>query len=227
MKTCGQVSSRGKPCARELGHTGRHFPATTEQARANRTAAVRQRYTDPEFRAKHAAAVRAAIKPRKFCRKGLHDLDDPANVYQGAKGRQCRPCQAEQRRQKREANLEAVRAYDRERYRGNRERVLTRVRDYQIANPDKVRDQHRARLYGLKPGEFAAMFAAQGGRCAVCWTDMPNGKGYWHVDHDHETKKVRGILCQKCNLGLGMFSDDLARVRAAATYLEDHSGPQA
>ena len=43
-----------------------------------------------------------------------------------------------------------------------------------------------------------------------------------HIDHDHKTGKIRSILCNKCNVGLGMFNDDTAVLRRAAKYIEKH-----
>lgn len=80
-------------------------------------------------------------------------------------------------------------------------------------------DYMRRRLYGLEPGRYDAMVADQGGRCAICRTDAPGGKGDWHVDHDHATGRVRGLLCNRCNLLLGHAQDDPQRLRAAIAYL--------
>lgn len=79
----------------------------------------------------------------------------------------------------------------------------------------------RRRLYGLEPDQYEALVVAQGGRCAVCGTDQPGGrsKGSWHVDHEHSTGRVRGLLCTRCNQALGLFDDDAARLVAAAEYL--------
>lgn len=82
----------------------------------------------------------------------------------------------------------------------------------------------REYLYGLTPDQFATMLADQEGRCAICRADSPGGKGGWHVDHDHQTGTVRGLLCHGCNLGLGNFVDDPGRLRAAADYLAGESG---
>ena len=46
----------------------------------------------------------------------------------------------------------------------------------------------------------------------------------WSLDHDHETGKFRGWICNKCNLALGNFNDDIIRIRNAVTYLEAHYG---
>ena len=78
------------------------------------------------------------------------------------------------------------------------------------------------RNYGLGVDEFDAMLAAQGGRCAICRTDEPGGKG-WHVDHNHKTGAVRGILCSGCNTGIGLLRDDPALLRDAAAYIESHA----
>lgn len=77
----------------------------------------------------------------------------------------------------------------------------------------------RQYLYGVTPEQFAALLASQGGRCAICRTDQPGGKGGWHLDHDHKDDRVRGLLCASCNLLLGHAKDDLDLLRAAVEYL--------
>jgi hypothetical protein len=73
--------------------------------------------------------------------------------------------------------------------------------------------------WGISREEVEARIAAQNGRCAICG-DPPNGRGGFHLDHDHATGKHRGMLCSECNLGLGKFRDSPDRLRAALTYLE-------
>ena len=76
--------------------------------------------------------------------------------------------------------------------------------------------------YGIGVDERDARLAAQAGRCAICRTDEPNGHG-WHVDHDHATGSVRGILCHGCNTGGGLYKEDPAVLRVAADYFESHA----
>lgn len=78
--------------------------------------------------------------------------------------------------------------------------------------------RHIKRKYGLEIEEFDALLASQGGGCAVCG-GPPNAKN-WHIDHDHRSGKVRGILCNGCNTGIGSMRDDPAIMRAAAEYIE-------
>lgn len=73
------------------------------------------------------------------------------------------------------------------------------------------------------------MLTAQGMCCAICKTDKPRGLcNQWHIDHDHATGKVRGILCTACNRAIGIFRDDPDVVWAAYAYLTGlsklHSG---
>lgn len=66
----------------------------------------------------------------------------------------------------------------------------------------------------------AEMRERQRGLCAICGTPEPETpKGRLHVDHDHETGRVRGLLCSRCNTGIGQFKDDPVRLQAAITYL--------
>lgn len=82
--------------------------------------------------------------------------------------------------------------------------------------------QRRADLknrYGITVEEYEALAVAQGNACAICRVDSPGRGGRWHIDHDHATGKVRGLLCLSCNVGLGHFRDDPALLRAAADYV--------
>lgn len=57
--------------------------------------------------------------------------------------------------------------------------------------------------------------------CEICG-DVFNSKVAKHVDHDHETGKIRGALCNKCNMGLGSFEDNINRMRLAISYLKKY-----
>ncbi|MFI5935430.1 endonuclease VII domain-containing protein [Actinoplanes sp. NPDC051494] len=69
--------------------------------------------------------------------------------------------------------------------------------------------------YGIGQRDFDEMLARQGGMCAICGADDPQ-----HVDHDHRTGWVRGILCFNCNGGLGRFRDDPVFLAGAIAYLK-------
>lgn len=88
----------------------------------------------------------------------------------------------------------------------------------QMPQPDRIRRNNLAR-YGLTPASYEVLLNFQGGRCALCHGDEPGGQGTWHVDHDHATGRVRGLLCTHCNVGLGMFRDNPDLLAAAIDYL--------
>lgn len=102
-------------------------------------------------------------------------------------------------------------------------------RRWEAANPDKMRAaiprtvaRARKRQHGVTLEMYEEMLASQGRRCAICRTDSPGRRTDWHLDHDHETKAIRGLLCSRCNLGIGLLRDDPHVVMAAATYLLTH-----
>lgn len=76
--------------------------------------------------------------------------------------------------------------------------------------------------FGLSRSYFDAIVEAQGGGCAICGATKPVGRWsrYLSVDHCHKTDQVRGILCQPCNTGLGMFRDDPAIIEKSISYLQ-------
>jgi hypothetical protein len=89
------------------------------------------------------------------------------------------------------------------------------------AKPERFADYARKQNYGLPPGEFDRLLEAQQGKCAICRAQRPGGKGRFHVDHCHNTKRIRGLLCHRCNLGIGQLNHDPAVLRAAIRYLTE------
>ena len=78
------------------------------------------------------------------------------------------------------------------------------------ANPEKVAAHSRRRAlkakYGITIEQYDAILASQGGLCAICGTDKAHGfNDTFHVDHDHLTGRIRGLLCFACNRRLGVF----------------------
>ena len=85
-------------------------------------------------------------------------------------------------------------------------------------NKDRMRDARLRSVFGISLDEYAAMLSDQGGTCAICHKTCASTRGL-AVDHDHQTGRVRGLLCMNCNNGLGHFKDDPDLFAAAAEYL--------
>lgn len=96
----------------------------------------------------------------------------------------------------------------------NREKVAQSCRNYKLKA-----------TYGITVHDYEVMLTAQGNKCAICGSRSSNNrrssKGYLCVDHDHNTGKVRGLLCHLCNAALGGFRDNPLLLSKAITYLED------
>lgn len=103
--------------------------------------------------------------------------------------------------------------------------LAARRREWTAQNALRNRHEHWAyslmRKYGITAEDYDRMFQEQGGRCAICRTDQTGHKAHYrmHVDHDHLTGKVRGLLCNQCNVGLSNFKDDPELLRIAIEYL--------
>jgi hypothetical protein len=127
----------------------------------------------------------------------------------------------------------ARRVYMAARYAANREKFLAITKAYKAANPDKKmtpfawRSYMYHRTYGLTIERLKAMLLEQRGLCAICCKSIigyeyfSSGKKrlLCHVDHDHNTKAVRRLLCSDCNHLLGKAKDDPDILEAAAAYL--------
>lgn len=129
----------------------------------------------------------------------------------------------EYHRKWREANPEKVREARRRHYEKNKTALLAKQKERRQSPEyaDKHRNNKFRSQYGISVAERDAMLAAQGGVCAICGTDTPRSVG-WVIDHCHSTGVVRGILCNPCNLSIGLMKDDPTILKAGAEYLLRH-----
>ena len=74
--------------------------------------------------------------------------------------------------------------------------------------------------FNLSPVEPAALHAAQGGLCPICKRPLELGSPATCTEHNHKTGLVRGLCCFLCNRALGLFGDDVEKLKAAIAYLE-------
>lgn len=103
------------------------------------------------------------------------------------------------------------------------------VKDYRKRNPQrwktKARNSQLRMKFGIEPEDYNKILVSQNHMCAICGTESFNNQ---HprlvVDHDHVTNKLRGLLCHKCNQGLGLFKDSYENLLKAARYLKIHVG---
>ena len=88
----------------------------------------------------------------------------------------------------------------------------------------EARDRALRRNYGITLDDYNYMLESQGGKCAICG-QLPENIQYekLHVDHDHATGAVRGLLCDMCNKGIGSLKDDVRLLDSARRYLVMHN----
>ena len=128
---------------------------------------------------------------------------------------------------KHNAYMRAWKAANPDKYQASMNRLLAKDPDYfrrksrqwRQENPDRAYKQKRrniVRRYGLTPESYAALVEKQGGLCAICLTKPTRD---FDIDHCHQTGVVRGLLCSHCNKAIGMFRDDVERLKSAIQYL--------
>lgn len=78
-------------------------------------------------------------------------------------------------------------------------------------------------IRGITTDERDRMLVAQGGVCACCGRDAPGSVKGWHVDHDHITGVIRGVLCANCNIALGQVDDNIEHLQKLIDYIRKHN----
>lgn len=121
----------------------------------------------------------------------------------------CVVCSSEHRKRWVKENPDYHREHNKQYYPKNRDRYLANKRKWSLKSN-----------YGLTEEDYANLLEVQDGCCAICNSDSPGDRwNYFHVDHDHKTGTVRGLLCAKCNTAIGLLSEDPQVLLRALTYL--------
>ena len=131
----------------------------------------------------------------------------------------CKDCKIKRTNKYQKRHPEKVKTYSKnyalKNVLSNRER---RKRYYARHKNTRVLHQHLKKLYGITLEEFKALLKKQKGVCAIC-KEKCTRKSRLSVDHDHKTKRVRGLLCDHCNNGIGRFKDNVKILERAIIYL--------
>ena len=90
-------------------------------------------------------------------------------------------------------------------------------RKYYLRNKDRMKDKSLQKTYGITTRDVEKLKVEQDYKCAICGEEE-SGRGLF-VDHDHETGKVRGLLCHHCNVALGMAKDSVETLKNMIRYL--------
>ena len=104
-------------------------------------------------------------------------------------------------------------------YKENKEEILEKDRNQYNSNKTLYRDRRRKKEYNLTQEELDNMKTFANGICEIC----KNSYDKLCIDHDHQTGKIRGLLCHNCNLALGNLRENIEYFQNAIYYLQKHS----
>ncbi|MBS7812309.1 endonuclease VII domain-containing protein [Roseococcus sp. XZZS9] len=99
------------------------------------------------------------------------------------------------------------------------DRTKQKARRAKSGHKEKYRAWSVMKKYGITIEQIEVMLLKQNG-CAICHSEHPGWNKGWNVDHDHQDGRVRGILCQPCNLMIGLSKDRTDTLAKAIEYLE-------
>jgi hypothetical protein len=101
----------------------------------------------------------------------------------------------------------------------NRNKINKNARQKRANNCWESKQYHYKKLYGITPQEFIELLKKQNGVCAICFKSCTAKKSLG-VDHNHQTGKIRGLLCHNCNIGIGNLKDDIFLLQRAIEYIK-------
>lgn len=145
----------------------------------------------------------------------------------------CISCNRNRGRKYRMRNKDKIRARSAIFRNANREHVLKQKREYdkiyrsRPGYPLADRFRNIKQKYGLTAFDYNRLLASQEAKCAICNTSLNDlGKKRMVIDHCHKTKKVRGLLCTTCNLGIGYSKESVDILQNMIAYLQKHNTKQ-
>ena len=118
-------------------------------------------------------------------------------------------------------NREVLRKKGRAWYAQNRQQVLVQKHAEHVADPTRAHDANLRFAHGISRQQYLEIPASQNGTCAICQGERQAARRL-HVDHDPATRRIRGLLCFRCNGGLGYLRHDRQLIERAIAYLQQH-----
>lgn len=105
----------------------------------------------------------------------------------------------------------------------NSDKIKDRVKRHRIEHKNEYleinKNSRLKKIYGITLEEYKKLLSLQNNVCAICFRPSDDKRDL-SVDHNHETGKIRGLLCRNCNLGLGLLGDNKQMLLRACTYLD-------
>jgi hypothetical protein len=117
----------------------------------------------------------------------------------------CKVCKSIIQKENRKKLGEVQKEKDRILYQKNKEHRVKYAREYREKYPERTRATNLKQKYGITQNDYDKTLSIQNNKCAICERDMNEYGKIFCVDHNHTTGKVRGLLCDPCNYGLGFY----------------------
>lgn len=166
--------------------------------------------------------------------KPLADYSDGSIRCKQGKHHTCKMCHNTRRKIYRESNPELITEQKRMDYKRNKIKRKIANKKWRDSHKEKIRidthnrymqdrGRHREcnllRNYGIDSIEYNEMYIIQNGCCAICGVHQSKLKRSLHVDHNHKTKEIRGLLCWGCNVTLGCIKENVDILKSMIIYL--------
>ncbi len=151
----------------------------------------------------------------------FHRADGMRDGYRS----ECKDCSRAIRRAWYAANRQSAIANVKRWQQENKEHLHDYRREYRKRRKAEDREAHLRRTFGITQADYESLLARPGGGCGICGRQPV--KISLHVDRDHETGEIRGLLCVGCNNALGQFHDDPDLLALAADYVSCEVRPYA
>jgi hypothetical protein len=179
-----------------------------------------KRESDRKYRLKHLKELkeyRAVNKDKIREQRIQYDIDNAEKIKKQQK--QYKDNHREEitikTKQWRENNVDKIKQFP-SHSKENRSKVYKK---YHMNNKENTRRYKIKKKYDITLEQYNEMVDAQQGKCKICGTHQDELKKLLVIDHNHDTNIVRGLLCDKCNRGLGHFNDDVNLLSQAIEYL--------
>lgn len=154
----------------------------------------------------------------KIC--SLCHIEQPISEYHYKRGttqNRCKACRSKYQKAHYLKNREREREIRRSWYKQNKSYVSEKMKKDYAENPEKYAFARRLQKYNLSKERYMEILKSQSNKCVLCERSFLN-EVKPHIDHCHETRIVRGILCAQCNTGFGLFKEDEAIFERAIAY---------